>query len=272
MNAVGPGFFDTMGMRLIAGRPPDARDTGARGNVGVVNETAVRSLFGGASPLGRTVRMGNRDVEIVGIARDSRYQRARMPVAPVLFDSALQRGGFGGHHVVLRTAVPPVSLDAAIREAVASVNRDLPVPDLRTQTAQMEATSARERVFAQLLTIFGGFALLLACIGLYGVTSYSVARRTNEIGVRVALGAKPAQILWLALRQVFILAFAGLALGVPAALLAAPSVASLLYGVSPGDVTIVVASAFVMLAVAVAAGLGPSLRAARLDPLLALRE
>jgi predicted permease len=272
MNAVGPGFFDTMGMRLIAGRAPDARDTSTRANVGVVNETAVRHLFGGASPVGRMVRMGRRDVEIIGVVSDSRYQRARSAVAPVLFDAALQRAGFGGHHVVLRTAVPAASLDAAIREAVAGVNRDLPVPDLRTQVAQMEATSARERVFAQLLTIFGAFALLLASIGLYGVTSYSVARRTNEIGVRVALGAKPAQILWLALRQVFLLAGAGLALGVPAALLAARPVASLLYGVSPGDATIVVASAFVMLAVAVAAGLGPSLRAARLDPLIALRE
>jgi predicted permease len=272
MNAVGPGFFETMGMRLISGRGPDERDIAGRPNVGVMNEAAVQRLFGGASPVGRTVRMGNRDVEIVGVVSDSRYQRARTAVAPVLFDSALQRDGFGGHHVALRTRVPPASLETAIREAVAGVHPDLPVPDLRTQISQMEATTARERVFAQLLTVFGGFALLLAGIGLYGVTSYSVARRTTEIGVRVALGARPTQILWLALRQVIVLAAAGLLIGVPLSVLAAPAVSALLYGVGSTDATLIAISGGVMLAFAIGAGLVPALRAMRLDPLAALRR
>jgi ABC-type antimicrobial peptide transport system permease subunit len=134
----------------------------------------------------------------------------------------------------------------------------------------MAQTSARERVFTELLTMFGGFALLLASIGLHGVTSYAVTRRTNEIGVRVAVGARPRQVLWLVLRQVLALALAGLAVGIPLALGAAPVAASLLYGVAPDDVPTVVAASMLLLAVAAVAGLVPALRAARLDPTVAL--
>jgi ABC-type antimicrobial peptide transport system permease subunit len=150
------------------------------------------------------------------------------------------------------------------------VDTDLPVPELRSQAAVMAQTSARERVFTELLTMFGGFALLLASIGLHGVTSYAVTRRTNEIGVRVAVGARPRQVLWLVLRQVLALALAGLAVGIPLALGAAPVAASLLYGVAPDDVPTVVAASMLLLAVAAVAGLVPALRAARLDPTVAL--
>jgi ABC-type antimicrobial peptide transport system permease subunit len=126
-------------------------------------------------------------------------------------------------------------------------------------------------VFTQLLSVFGAFALLLASIGLHGVAAYSVSRRTSEIGVRIALGARPSRVLWLILRQVSVLALAGLALGIPAALLAAPVVGSLLFGVAPTDPAAIIAAAAVMFAVAFAAGAQPALRAARLDPLTALR-
>jgi ABC-type antimicrobial peptide transport system permease subunit len=151
------------------------------------------------------------------------------------------------------------------------VHHDLPVPGIRPQTALMAQTSARERVFTRLLTIFGALALLLASIGLHGVTAYSVTRRTNEIGVRVAVGAQPAQVLWLVLRQVVILAGVGLAIGVPVALAAGRSVRSLLFGVAPNDPGALAVAALVLVAVALAAGLLPAWRAARLDPLEALR-
>jgi ABC-type antimicrobial peptide transport system permease subunit len=154
---------------------------------------------------------------------------------------------------------------------VAEVEPDLPVPEIRTQIGQMARTTARERVFTQLLLVFGAFALLLASIGLHGVTAYSVSRRTSEIGVRIALGARPAQVLWLILRQVSVLALAGIALGVPAALIAARVIGSLLFGVAPTDVTSISIAAAVMMVVAFAAGAQPALRAARLDPLKTLR-
>jgi ABC-type antimicrobial peptide transport system permease subunit len=142
---------------------------------------------------------------------------------------------------------------------------------LKTQTAQMRELTIRERVFAQLLTIFGGFALLLAIVGLHGVTAYSVARRTSEIGVRMALGAQRRQVLWLIERQVVILAVAGLAIGVPMAIAVAPLVGSLLFGVAPTDRLVIVSAAALMLVAAVSAGFLPARRAATIDPLRALR-
>jgi predicted permease len=271
MNAVGPGFLETMGMHLLAGRAVGLQDGPGAPLAGTLNQTAARMLFGAESPIGRTVALGRRTVEVVGVVNDSRYDRQRADVRPILFDSALQRAGFGGHHVVLRTSLPPSSLEAAIRRAVAEVHRDLPVPAIRTQVAQMHDTIARERVLTLLLTIFGGFALLVAGIGLHGLTAYAVSRRRSEIGVRVALGAMPSQVLWLVLRHVLVLALGGLLVGVPLAAALTPLVGSLLYGVAPGDPAVLATAAIVMLTVAVAACLQPARRAARIDPLTALR-
>jgi predicted lysophospholipase L1 biosynthesis ABC-type transport system permease subunit len=259
-------------MRLLAGRVPGLQDDRGAPVVGAVNETAVRELFGGRSPVGRTIQLGSREVTIVGVVNDTPYRSQRDAVPATLYDSALQRDGYGGHHLVLRADVPVARLEPALREAVSRVDPDLPVPEIRTQATLMAQTSARERVFTQLLSIFGGFALLLASIGLHGVTSYSVARRTSEIGVRVAVGARPGNIVWLVLRQVVVLAGAGLAVGLPAAWLGGPLVGSLLYGIAPTDPGAVASAAAVMLVVAVAAGMVPALRAARLDALVALRS
>ncbi len=215
MNAVGPGFVETMGMRLLGGRSIAFSDVEGAPRVGLVNETAVRTLFGGAWPVGRRVGMGRAEIEIIGVVSDTRYRDRRTEIQPVLFDSAFQRPGYGGHHVALRTAAALATLEPEIRRTVASVNRQLPVPDLRTQIAEMDETTGRERVFTQVLSVFGGFALLLASIGLYGITAYSVARRTREIGLRVALGSQPGQVLWLFLRQVGWLAVLGISLGIP---------------------------------------------------------
>jgi predicted permease len=270
-NAVGPDFLQTMGVRLLAGRVPGMQDVEGAPLVGAVNETAVRKLFGGSSPVGQTIRIGESDVLIVGVVSDVRYSSQRDSTPSTIYDSALQRPGWGGHHIVLRTDVPLARLQEAVRAAVARVDSDLPVPEIRSQTDVMLQTSAREHLFTQLLTLFGVLALLLASIGLHGVTAYSVTRRTSEIGVRVAVGAKPGQVLWLVLRQVVALAGLGLAIGVPVSLIAGESVRSLLFGVAPNDVPALIGAAALMLAVAVAAGLAPAWRAARLDPLIALR-
>lgn len=269
-NGIGPAFLETLGARLVAGRMPGLQDGPDAPPVGVVNETAVREIFGGESPIGRTLRAGGREVQIVGVVNDMPYRDLRAPVPSTLYPSAFQRSAYGGYHVFLRTDVPLARMEAMLRDAVARVDPDVPVPQIRAQTEIIAQTSAKERVFTQLLTLFGGFALLLASIGLYGVTAYSVTRRTSEIGVRVAVGARPGQILGLVLRQVVALALIGLVVGVPAALAAGPLVGSLLYGVAPTDPLAVVAASAVMLAVAVGAGLLPALRASRVDALAAL--
>jgi predicted permease len=270
-NAVGPGFVETLGMRLLEGRMPGLQDAGDAPVVAAVNQAAVKELFGGASPVGLMLRVNHQDIRIVGVVNDVPYRNQRVPVPPTLYDSALQRNGYGGDEVILRTDVPLALLEPAVREAVSQIDPDLPVPELRTQVGLMAESTARERVFTQLLSVFGAFALLLASIGLHGVTSYSVTRRTSEIGVRIAVGARPVQIVWMVLRQVVILAGIGLILGIPASLAAGPLVRSLLYGVAPTDLVVISAAALVMLSVALAAGLLPARRAARLDALVALR-
>lgn len=271
VNAVGPGFLETLGVRLVAGRVPGVQDDDDAPTVGVVNEAAVREVFKGESPVGRILQLRNSEVRVVGVVSDTPYRSLKDPVPPTLYPSALQRDGYGGHHLVLRTDVPTARLEPLVREAVFQVDANLPVPELQEQTALIARTTAKERVFTQLLSLFGGFALLLASIGLHGVTSYAVARRTSEIGVRIAVGARPTQIGWLVLRQVVGLALVGLAIGVPVALWSGPLVASLLFGVEPASPAALAAAALVMVGVAAGAGLAPALRAAKLDALVALR-
>ena len=270
-NGIGPAFLETLGARLISGRMPGLQDGPDAPPVAVVNEKAVQEIYGGASPIGNTLRWGGQDMQIVGVINDMPYRNQRAGVPSTVYPSALQRTAYGGYNVFLRTDVPLARLEALLRETVAQVDPDIPVPTIRSETEIIAQTGAKERVFMQLLTLFGAFALLLASIGLHGVTSYAVTRRTSEIGVRVAVGARPGQILWLVLRQVIVLAAIGLVVGVPAAVAAAPVVASLLYGVAPTSPGAIAAAAAVMLAVAGTAGLLPALRAARLDALVALR-
>jgi hypothetical protein len=261
-----------MGARLLEGRMPGLQDGPDAPPVGVVNQAAVREIFGGVSPVGRTLRTGGLDVQVVGVVNDMPYRSPRDPAPSTLYESAFQRSAWGGYHVFLRTGTPLARLEGPLRAAVAEIDPGIPVPRIRAQTDIIAQASAKERAFTQLLTIFGGFALLLASIGLHGVTSYAVTRRTNEIGVRVAVGATPGQILWMVMRQVVVLAVAGLMVGVPAAIAGAPLVRSLLYGVAATSFAAIAAAAAVMLAMAVGAGLLPALRAARLDPLVALRR
>jgi len=270
-NAVGPAFVETMGMRLLAGRAPGVQDVAGAAPVGLLNETGARMLFGDKPALGQTVTAGRRTVQIVGIVSDSIYDGQRAGVRPTMFDSALQRQGFTTH-IVVRSSIPVERLAPELKRAVANVSIALPTPDVRSQVAQIEDRIGRERVFARLLTIFGAFALLLASIGLHGVTAYSVSRRTNEIGVRMALGAEPAQVLWLVQRQVAWLGIAGLVIGVPLGFAASPLLGTLLYGVAPSDMWTMGVAALVMLSVALLAGYLPARKAARLNPLAALRR
>lgn len=271
-NGIGPAFLETMGARLVEGRMPGLQDGPDAPPVAVVNQAAVREIFGGRSPVGRMLRARGDEIHIVGVVNDMPYRSRRDPVPPTLYQSALQRSAWGGYHIFIRTDVPVARLEKPLRAAVAQVDPDIPVPRIRAQAEIIAQAGAKERAFTQLLTIFGAFALFIAAIGLHGITTYAVTRRTSEIGVRVAVGAAPGQILWMVLRQVVILAAMGLVVGVPAAIAGAPLLGSLLYGVAPASPGAIAAAALVMLTVAVGAGFVPALRAARLDPVEALRR
>jgi predicted permease len=272
---VGPSYFDTYSIPLVVGRSIGIQDHSGVPGAAIVNEMAARTLFGGSSArpsLDDEIRSSCR-LRVAGVVKDSRYTSQRDPMPPTIYLPYAQTalGRLGPMNVTVRSALPAAAMPELIRAAVADVSLDLPVIDLKTQTEQMNQAMGPERTFMRLLIVFGAFALLLASIGLHGVTSYSVTRRTSEIGVRVALGAQRWDVLWLVLRQVAIITSVGLCVGVPSSIALARLVRSLLYGVQPADPLSVAASAVVMAGIAGLAGFLPARRAARLDPLKALR-
>lgn len=278
VNAVGPDLFQMLGVRVLAGRVLEPRDASGPEKV-VLNQTAADRLFGGAA-IGRHFTIpaapglsGDRDVEVVGIVADTKYTSIRAATPPTMFDYYARRSvqTLTGMTFMVRVDGNPATLERPIREAVSRASKGVAATAYRTQGDQIDRTIGRERVFARLLTLFGGFALALAAVGLYGATAHSVARRTGEIGVRMALGAQRAQVQWLILRQVAVLAGIGLLFGVPAALFSGRLLNSLLFGLTSTDTVTVVAAGATMLAVVMIAGAMPARRAARIDPLTAIR-
>lgn len=267
MNGVGPRFFETLGMPLVAGRAPALDDD----DVVVVNQEASRRYFGG-SPIGKRFRAGRRDVEIVGVAADAKYDGVRSGVEPTIFDPYMQRAFNRELNIVVRATTRGRPLEAELRRAVADIAPSTPIVGMRTQSEQIALLAGRERLLARLLTLFGTFALVLACIGLYGATAYSVARRTSEIGLRVALGATREHVLWMILRSVFVLTAAGLAVGAAVSTISGRLLQSLLFELEPTDPLTIAAAAAIMFAVSLAAGALPARRAARIEPLIALRR
>ena len=234
-NRIGPDYFATMGIPLIAGRAVDARDRTEAPRVIVINEAAATALFGNEPPLGRRLKIFNADTEVAGVVRDTKYDSVRKATVPTMFLPFVQTSApltLGAMYVVARTNVAPAVLTGALGGVVADVDRDVPVSRMKTQTDQIQESLATEFAFTRLLLAFAAFALFLACIGLHGLTSYAVARRTSEIGLRIALGAQRADVLWLILRQVVVVTAVGLAAGIPMAIAGGKAVASLLYGVT----------------------------------------
>jgi predicted permease len=273
-NRVGPDYFTTMGIQLTAGRAVDARDRTEAPRIIVINEAAATALFGNEPPLGRRLKIFNADTEVVGIVRDAKYDSVRKPTVPTMFLPFMQTSPpltLGAMYVVVRTNIAPAVSIGALRSVVTGIDRDVPVSRMKTETDQIRESLATEFAFTRLLLAFAAFALFLACIGLHGLTAYAVARRTSEIGLRIALGAQRANVLWLILRQVVVVTTVGLAVGIPMTIGAGKTVSSLLYGVNPLDPTSLITAAVVMTIVAGLAAYVPARRAARLDPLTALR-
>lgn len=273
-NRVGPDYFATIGIQVIAGRALDTRDRNDAPRVIVINEAAVPALFGNAPPLGRRLRIFGADTEIVGVVRDTKYDSIRNATEPTMFLPFMQTSTpltLGAMYVVARTNVAPAMVTGALRTVIADVDGDVPVSRMKTQTDQIQESLATEFAFTRVLLTFAAFALFLACIGLHGLTAYAVARRTREIGLRIALGAQRANVLWLFLRQVVAVTVVGLAAGIPMTIAGGKAVASLLYGVKPIDPASLAIAAVVMTVVSGLAAYVPARRAARLEPLAALR-
>ena len=280
-NAVGAGFFKTMGIPMLAGRDFNANDTANSPKVGILSESLARKAFPGQNPIGRHFlahwhpREGKPGVwiEVVGVCADTRYWSLKQDPVGMFYEPYLQTANldFGATYEV-RTRMKPESLAPALRLAVQSIDRDLPLEDVRTQREQIDATMQQERIFASLTAGFGVLALSLACVGVYGVMAYSVAQRTNEIGIRLALGAMPRQVLSMVLREAWWLSFGGIAVGIGAALLLARLVKSLLYGLQPNDPFALAGAALLLVFVGLSASWIPARRAAGVEPMTALRH
>ncbi|MDO8676995.1 MAG: ABC transporter permease [Acidobacteriota bacterium] len=270
--SVSPGFFKTMEIPVLLGRDFNEHDVANPTASAVINETAARKYFPNESPLGRRIGPSLEESgqsEIVGVIRDTKYNSIRDEVPPTMYTSI--RGNAGSVWVLMRTEGDPSGLIAAVRNAVQQIDPEVPLAGMTTQTEQLEGRFAQERLFAMAYSLFGGLALLLACIGLFGVMSYSVSRRTNEIGIRMALGAQRGGVIGMVLRESMIMVAIGVVLGLAGAIAAGRLIASVLYGLTATDVWSMAAAVALMTAVSFAAGYLPARRASRVDPMTALR-
>jgi predicted permease len=271
-DAVGPGFFHLAGMRLLAGREFTWRDNETAQAAAIISESLARRLFPSTSPIGRRIDFGSRrNLEIVGVVNSASLwlPQSREPMA--VYCALMQQPAYNSSSIAIRTTVDPGPVLSAARRVIESAGRHLV---LRAETVDQRAATflATDRMIAMLSSFFGGLALLLASVGLYGLMSYSVARRTSEIGLRMALGALPAGILVLILKEVIFLLLTGIAVGIPATLAGSHVISSMIYGVTGNDLPTILLSCSILLAVAALAAYVPARRASRIDPMAALRS
>ena len=274
VDAVGPRYFETMGIPLASGREFTEKDTRGAPRVAIINETMAKYFFNGTNPLGRRFGFG-RDaastIEIVGVAKDVRSQGLRDVPPRFIYVPYRQSDELTSLTFYVRAVGDPGAAVGLLRQAVQRLDPNLPLYDVRTMTAQVGESLFVERMVAALSVAFGALATLLAAVGLYGVMSYAVARRTREIGIRMALGAERGRVLWLVLREVAMLAGVGVVAGLVGAFYLTRRVESQLFGLSPNDPATLVGAVLLLLAVALLAGFVPARRATTIDPMVALR-
>ena len=274
----GPKYAETLGMPLLRGREIDQRDTVSARQVAVVNETFANRYFKDQNPIGRTFSFDEDNgkpqwIEIIGVVGDLKGEDAREKPEPTVYRPILQvqdENAFACT-IHIRTVSDPTPLTPQVRQIINQINDKIPVFGVTTLNDQLHENLSQERLIAQLVSFFGALALILACIGLYGVMAHGVARRTSEIGIRMALGARGGNIAWMILRETLYLVLAGLVLGVPAALIGAKLISSQLFGLQATDPLTLIGAALVLTIVAMLAGYLPARRAARVNPLHALR-
>jgi predicted permease len=276
VNALSPGYFSTLGTPMLLGREFGPEDNAKSPQVAIVSEVLARRCFGNENPLGHhTTRHGGDPFEIVGVVKDSRYGRVtdaprsvlctpffQLSLADVYFSTTFEVRYRGGLAVILDE----------VRRQIHSIDPNLPLFRVKTLEIQTRDSFVEERLIATLSTFFGLLAVLLACIGLYGTMAFGVARRTGEIGVRMALGARQRDVLWMVLRETLLVVAAGVAIGFPCAIAAARLLASQLYGVKPTDGVALLSGCSLLVGVALFAGYLPAKRASNVDPMVALRH
>jgi predicted permease len=286
MNMISPNYFATLGVPIVLGRDFTVNDSREVKNgpqpddwtptAVMINEKFARLYFQGQNPIGRHIGFGDdpgthTDMEVIGVVKDIKYTSLRDEIPAQAYVPYLGSHFLGSMTVYLRTAADPKQVMPAVRAKVHELDANLPIYDMRTTEAQISNSLATERMIASLSSVFGSLATLLAALGLYGVMAYSVAQRKREIGIRMALGAEPAQVVWMVMRDVLLLVAIGIALGVPAAIALSRVVATQLYGLSAHDPSTLALAVAALALVACAAGYLPARRASRLDPMVALR-
>jgi predicted permease len=274
----GPKYAETLGIPLLRGRDLGVRDTAASPRVAIVNEAFANRYFKDQNPVGRKFTFDDETdngqmLEIVGVVGDVKTEDAREKQDPAVYRPILQIPDEAAYtvNVQVRTNGDPNSFAQPVRQTIADVNDKIPIFGVTTLADQVHDTLKQDRLIAQLVSFFGALALILACIGLYGVMAHGVARRTNEIGIRMALGARGGNIAWMILRETLILVVFGLVIGIPTALFAARFIAAQLFGLQPADPAALFGAGVVLTCVALLAGYVPARRASRVDPLRALR-
>ena len=271
---VGPRFLTTMQIPVLAGREIDERDKPGSTPVAVISERVARTYFGNENPVGRRITFvdENRDLEIVGVSGNVRYGGLKDDGNSMTVFVAASQSSPEGVTYALRTVGDPLRYAKSVYEIVRKADSRIPITNVITQAAEIDRTISQEVTFAKLCTGFAMLALLIACVGLYGTMSYSVARQTGEIGIRMALGAQRGAVVWMVLRRVLLLAAVGLAISLPVALSASRLVKSFLFETQPHDPRTLVLAGVVLLSAALLAGYAPARRASRIDPVAALRQ
>jgi predicted permease len=279
-NAVGSGYFDALGLPILEGRGIGDQDTATSPKVAVINETMAHKLFSGKSGVGKRFGMGGaddpKDIEVIGVVRDAKYLSLSEPPQAFAYFPYTQYEPAWGIGLYLsafnvRVSGNPATTASAIRHAIAEVNPNVPITAVETLEERVDDSIVYPRLVAQVSGFFGILAVFLACIGIYGLMSFAVNRRTNEIGIRMALGAAQTDVLRMVMGDVLILAAIGVVIGVPLAMMSDRWAASLLFGIKPTDPLTIVASTTLLLGIACLAGYMPARRAAKVDPMVALR-
>jgi putative ABC transport system permease protein len=271
-NASSPGYFALMGVPLLRGRDFEERDTAAALSVAIINDKLARQFFPNEDPIGHKFKddYDGKERTIVGVVGSFRHQQPMRNAVPMVYAPYAQKG-YGNMWVTVRTTGDPAKLAASVRAVVRELDRDVPVLKLRAMRQVVADSLSKSTLLASFLAGFAGLALALAAIGIYGLIAYSVTQRMQEMGVRVALGASSGDLLALVLRKGALLAGAGVAVGIPAALAMSRVMGSLLYGTSPRDLSVFLGVPAVLVLVALAASYFPARRAAKVDPIVALR-
>jgi len=267
---VSEAFFRTMGIPMLRGRVFAGTDTQASTQVMIVNDAFAHVFFSDENPIGHYVKRGENEYQIIGLCGDTKYHSVRSEIEPIMY-YAYRQAPSGSVSFEVRTDLPELSLVPAVRKVIAGLDESIPIQELTTQTDLFNRSIIMERLFTTLCGSLAMLAVVLACIGLYGLLAYHVAQRTGEVGIRMAMGARPRDVAWPILRQAVLLAALGVVVAIPITLALSRLMQGVVYGITPHDPLTMIGAAALMVVIAALAAWIPARRAAKIDPMEALR-